>query len=189
MTGSAAIRHASTHVLPVKAGRFAADWRWGLAAKRPTSSLVMGPGGSGQGLCGSAGRVWTLLALPLESLPAALTAKGAGGRRQKGRTPMLVLTLAGWLLFRLAAQQLGDPPSRLTLEAMPGTGPRRRRGTKTDDGAADWCGHGPCGRSSSGRRPGPGSGGDGGAPALGRSGAVPGECAAGCGCADGCARQ
>jgi hypothetical protein len=45
-------------------------------------------------------RVWTLLALPLESLPAALTVKGAGGRRQQGRKPTLVLMLAGWLLFR-----------------------------------------------------------------------------------------
>ena len=78
--------------------------------------------GSGPGLCGSCGRgfgaglacgcrrsperVWTLRVLPLESLPTALTVKGAGGRRQQGRTPLLVLTLAGWLLFRLAARQL-----------------------------------------------------------------------------------
>ena len=51
-------------------------------------------------------RVWTLLALPLESLPTAPAVKGAGGRRQQRRTPLLVLTLAGWLLFRLAARQL-----------------------------------------------------------------------------------
>ncbi len=51
-------------------------------------------------------RVWTLLALPLKSLPTAPAMKGAGGRRQQGRTPMLVLALAGWLLFRMAARQL-----------------------------------------------------------------------------------
>jgi hypothetical protein len=51
-------------------------------------------------------RVWTLPVRPLESLPTALTVEGAGGRRQQGRTPLLVLTLAGWLLFRLAARQL-----------------------------------------------------------------------------------
>ena len=51
-------------------------------------------------------RVWTLLALPLESLPTALTVKGAGGEKQPGRTPTLVLTLSGWLLFRKAARAL-----------------------------------------------------------------------------------
>jgi hypothetical protein len=51
-------------------------------------------------------RVWTLLVLPLESLPAALTVKGAGGEKQPGRTPTLVLTLSGWLLFRKAARAL-----------------------------------------------------------------------------------
>ena len=56
-------------------------------------------------------RVWTLgsvtlLALPLESLPTALTVKGAGGEKQPGRTPTLVLTVSGWLLFRKAARQL-----------------------------------------------------------------------------------
>jgi hypothetical protein len=48
-------------------------------------------------------RVWTLLALPLESLPTALTVKGAGGEGQHGRRPMLVLALSGLLLFRMAA--------------------------------------------------------------------------------------
>ncbi len=117
-------------------------------------------------------RVWTLgsvtlIVLPLESLPTALTVKGAGGRRQQGRTPLLVLTLAGWLLFRLAAQQLGDPPSSPSLGAMAGPGRRRRRGAKTDDGAAKWCGHGPGGRSSSGRRRGPGHDAAGGAEEAG----------------------
>jgi len=51
-------------------------------------------------------RVWTLLALPLESLPAALTVKGAGGEKQPGRTPTLVLSVSGWLLFRKAARAL-----------------------------------------------------------------------------------
>ena len=52
-------------------------------------------------------RVWTLLALPPESLPAALTVKGAGGEgQQQGRRPMLVSSLSGLLLFRLAARQL-----------------------------------------------------------------------------------
>ena len=51
-------------------------------------------------------RVWTLLVLPLESLPTALTMKGAGGEKQPGRTPTLVLTLSGWLLFRKAARAL-----------------------------------------------------------------------------------
>jgi hypothetical protein len=60
-------------------------------------------------------RVWTLLALPLESLPAALTVKGAGGEKQPGRTPTLVLRLSGGLLFRMAARALTgsliqDPP-------------------------------------------------------------------------------
>jgi hypothetical protein len=87
----------------------------------------LGPWGSGPGLCGSCGRwlgaglasgdrrsperVWTLgsvtlLVLPLESLPTALTVKGAGGEKQPGRTPTLVLTLSGWLLFRKAARAL-----------------------------------------------------------------------------------
>jgi hypothetical protein len=68
---------------------------------------AVGRWGLGQ-LCGSSGgrtgsgriyrdrrspeRVWTLgsvtlLVLPLESLPAALTVKGAGGEKQQGRTP------------------------------------------------------------------------------------------------------
>jgi hypothetical protein len=56
-------------------------------------------------------RVWTLgsvtlLALPLESLPTALTVKGAGGEKQPGRTPTLVLSVSGWLLFRKAARAL-----------------------------------------------------------------------------------
>jgi hypothetical protein len=45
-------------------------------------------------------RVWTLLVLPLEFLPTALTVKGAGGEGQHGRRPTLVLLLPGWLLFR-----------------------------------------------------------------------------------------
>jgi hypothetical protein len=81
-----------------------------------------GAWGSGPELCGSSGgragsgrtyrdrrspeRVWTLLVLPLESLPAALTVKGAGGEKQPGRTPTLVLALSGWLLFRKAARAL-----------------------------------------------------------------------------------
>ena len=48
----------------------------------------------------------TLLVLPLESLPAALTVKGAGGEKQPGRTPTLVLALSGWLLPRKAARAL-----------------------------------------------------------------------------------
>jgi hypothetical protein len=52
------------------------------------------------GWCRSQERVWTLRAFPLESLPTALTVKGAGGRRQQGRTPTLVFSLPGWLLFR-----------------------------------------------------------------------------------------
>jgi len=51
-------------------------------------------------------RVWTLRVLPLESLPAALTVKGAGGEKQPGRTPTLVLRLSGGLLFRMAARAL-----------------------------------------------------------------------------------
>ena len=56
-------------------------------------------------------RVWTLgsvtlRVLPLESLPTALTVKGAGGEKQPERTPTLVLTLSGWLLFRKAARAL-----------------------------------------------------------------------------------
>jgi len=51
-------------------------------------------------------RVWTLRALPLESLPTALTVKGAGGEKQPGRTPTLVLSVSGWLLFRKAARAL-----------------------------------------------------------------------------------
>jgi hypothetical protein len=88
-----------------------------------------------------------------------------------------------------AAQQLGDPPSTLTLEVMSGPDPRRSRGAKTGGGAAEPCGHGPGGHSSSGRRRGPGHRGDDGAADPGRSGAGPGECAAGCGCASGCARR
>jgi hypothetical protein len=58
---------------------------------------------------GSPERVWTLLVLPLESLPTALTLKGAGGEGQHGRRPMLVLSMSGWLLFRMAAREpLGD---------------------------------------------------------------------------------
>ena len=64
-----------------------------------------GRGGSGPGLCGSCGRglgagltygcrrsperVWTLLALPLESLPTALTVKGAGGGGTAGKDSFL----------------------------------------------------------------------------------------------------
>jgi hypothetical protein len=48
----------------------------------------------------------TLLVCPLESLPAALTVKGAGERRQPGRTPTLVVSPSGWLLFRMAARAL-----------------------------------------------------------------------------------
>ena len=78
--------------------------------------------GSGPVLCGSRDRrfgsglanggfrsperVWTLPALPLESLPADLTVKGAGGEGQHGRRPLVVLSLSGLLLFRLAARQL-----------------------------------------------------------------------------------
>ena len=51
-------------------------------------------------------RVWTLPVRPLESLPTAQTVKGAGGEKQPGRTPTLVLTLSGWLLFRKAARAL-----------------------------------------------------------------------------------
>jgi hypothetical protein len=51
-------------------------------------------------------RVWTLLVLPLESLPTALTVKGAGGEKQPGRTPTVVLSVSGWLLFRRAARAL-----------------------------------------------------------------------------------
>ena len=61
------------------------------------------PGCSGLVMCGSTGRsqerVWTLRVLPLESLPAALTVKGAGGGTQR-RKPMLLLRLSCCLLFR-----------------------------------------------------------------------------------------
>ena len=71
----------------------------------------MPPRGSGLDLCGSVNRsperVWTLRVLPLESLPTALTVKGAGGEgQQQGRRPMLVSSLSGLLLFLLAARQL-----------------------------------------------------------------------------------
>jgi hypothetical protein len=58
------------------------------------------------GWCRSQERVWTLLVRPLESLPTALTVKGAGGEGQHGRRPLLVSALSGWLLFRMAARQL-----------------------------------------------------------------------------------
>jgi hypothetical protein len=81
-----------------------------LRQRKPTGPRAMASGGSGPVLCGSAGRsperVWTLPVLPMESLPTVRTTKGAGGRRQQGRTPMLVLTLAGLLLFRSTARQL-----------------------------------------------------------------------------------
>jgi hypothetical protein len=62
-------------------------------------------GGCGHGACRpcrnrrSPERVWTLLLLPLEFLPTALTVKGAGGEGQHGRRPTLVLLLPGWSLF------------------------------------------------------------------------------------------
>jgi hypothetical protein len=74
----------------------------------------------------------TLRVLPLESLPAALTVKGAGGEKQPGRTPTVVLRQSGIEVVRVvavpqgragvvrivnpgaAAQQLNDPPSTST---------------------------------------------------------------------------
>jgi hypothetical protein len=45
----------------------------------------------------------------------ALMVKGAGGEKQPGRTPTLVVRLSGWLLFRMAARAstgslIQDPP-------------------------------------------------------------------------------
>jgi len=72
-----------------------------------------------------------LRGLLLESLPAALTVKGAGGEKQPGRTPTVVLRLSGIEVVRVvavpqgragvvrivdpgpAAQQLNDPPSSI----------------------------------------------------------------------------
>ena len=57
----------------------------------------------------------TLLVRPPQSLEAVLTVKGAGGEGQHGRRSMLVLSLSGLLLFRMAARALcgllnQDPP-------------------------------------------------------------------------------
>ena len=74
-------------------------------------------------------RVWTLRALPLESLPAALTVKGAGGEKQPGRTPTLVLSVSGWLLFRKAARAfcglLIHEPPRSSWASRPPPQPMR----------------------------------------------------------------
>jgi hypothetical protein len=88
---------------PTRQPRSGAVGQWAAVVR------IGGAAAAGSPWLRSLERVWTLgsmtlLVLPLESLPAALTVKGAGGRRQQGRTPMLVL--AGWLLFRFAARQL-----------------------------------------------------------------------------------
>ena len=54
-----------------------------------------------------------------------------------------------------AAQQLDDPPSELTVQARLGPGRRKIRREQTGDGAAERCGHGLSGRSSSTPRHGP----------------------------------
>ncbi len=71
-------------------------------------------------------RVWTLLVRPLESLPTALTVKGAGGGETAGTDAnvgvdivrVVAVPEGGAGVVRIvdpgpAAQQLNDPPLRL----------------------------------------------------------------------------
>jgi hypothetical protein len=130
-------------------GGGARDRCGGCERSRPTvSPRSRGPWGSGPGLCGSCGRwlredlasgdrrsperVWTLgsvtpRVLPLESLPAALTVKGAGGGETAGTDAnvgvdivrVVAVPEGGASVVRIVdprapAQQLGDPPSIAT---------------------------------------------------------------------------
>jgi len=104
---------AKQELRPTVSPRFGAIGQW-AGVVRIVRSLAWGrPCQRGPPITGAGLVPWvwtlgsvTLLALPLESLPAALTVKGAGGEKQPGRTPTLVLTLSGWLLFRKAARAL-----------------------------------------------------------------------------------
>ena len=94
------VRAAKAHRI-TQVARAVGQWAGVVRIVRPWVRGRPGPRGRR-----SPERVWTLLALPLESLPAALTVKGAGGEGQHGRRPLLVVSLSGLLLFRKAVRAL-----------------------------------------------------------------------------------
>ena len=165
-------------------GRFAKGWRGGFLHKEPTRQPRSGAVGQWAGAVRIVrrqarfrpdlpGSPITGAGLDPSCAPVGIPSNGSDGEGCWGEetaganavvgvdvgrvvaVPVGGAAVVGFVEPGTTAQQLDDPPSELTVQARLGPGRRKIRREQTGDGAAERCGHGLGGRSSSTPRHGP----------------------------------